>query len=76
MAAKSKQTETAPPEKRYERPADVLRRVPVGRSTLYDLIYAGAIPSYRAGRAILVPYGAIDDYLERQGSAAKTALCG
>ncbi len=70
----TKQTGTTPDEKRYERPADILRRVPIGRSTLYDLIYAGAVPSYRAGRAILIPAGAIDRYLEEQGSAAKTAL--
>ena len=68
------QTAPTPDEKRYERPSDILRRVPVSRSWLYEQLAAGTIPSYRAGRSVLVPAGAIDRFLEEQGAAVKTAL--
>ena len=70
-----KQTERTLPEgKRYERPGDILRRVPVSRSWLYEQLAAGTIPSYRAGRSVLVPVGAVDEYLEREASGTKAAL--
>jgi excisionase family DNA binding protein len=63
--------EATPQPLQYERPADILRRVPISRSTLYELIWAGEIPSIKARGMVLVPAGAIDDFLARQGSAAK-----
>lgn len=65
------QTTGAPTEQRYERPADAIRRTRISRSKFYELVWSGAIPSYRVGRAVLIPAGAVDEFLARQGSAAK-----
>lgn len=76
MSGKSKQAAPVPEGRRYERPADVLRRVGVGRSTLYEWIWSGQIPSVKVGRSVLIPAGAVDEFLARQASAAKTRFGG
>jgi excisionase family DNA binding protein len=46
----------------------------IGRSTAYELVHTGDIPSLRLGRRIVVPCGALQSMLERR--AAGTLLLG
>jgi excisionase family DNA binding protein len=47
---------------------EVMRRLGVGKSTVYDLIANGRLPSRRIGRAVRVPLDAIEAF-QRQGEA-------
>ena len=47
---------------------EVMRRLGVGKSTVYDLIANGRLPSRRIGRAVRVPLDAIEAF-QRQGDA-------
>ncbi len=76
MSAKAMRAAPAPEGRQYERPVDVLRRVRVGRSTLYEWIWSGQIPSVKVGRSVLIPAGAVDEFLANQASAAKTRFEG
>lgn len=57
----------------YGSPADIMRRYGLKRTMTYELIWSGQLPSVRVGRSILVPLAAVDEFLARQGSAAKPA---
>ncbi len=72
MAKRIKTADTEGP--RYERVNDILRRVPLSRSWLYEQLAAGNIPRVRAGRAVLVPLGAVDDYLESQAAKVRDGI--
>jgi excisionase family DNA binding protein len=48
---------------------EVMRRLGVGKSTVYDLIANGRLPSRRIGRAVRVPLDAVEAF-QRQGDAA------
>ena len=43
----------------------IAKRLYVGRSTAYNMINAGEIPSIRFGRLIRIPLSALDAYLSR-----------
>jgi excisionase family DNA binding protein len=45
---------------------EVMRRLGVGKSTVYDLIANGRLPSRRIGRAVRVPLDAVEAF-QRQG---------
>jgi excisionase family DNA binding protein len=44
----------------------VAQRLYVGRSTAYNMINAGEIPSIRFGRLIRIPLSALDAYLSNK----------
>jgi excisionase family DNA binding protein len=52
------------------RPDEVLRGVPLSRSALYKLLYAGEIPSIKAGRSRLIPVDGLRRWLGGQRSHA------
>jgi excisionase family DNA binding protein len=48
---------------------EVMRRLGVGKSTVYDLIANGRLPARRIGRSVRVPLDAVEAF-QRQGDAA------
>lgn len=44
----------------------VAKRLYVGRSTAYNMVNSGEIPSIRFGRLIRVPVSALDQYLSNK----------
>ncbi|KUN75820.1 helix-turn-helix domain-containing protein [Streptomyces griseoruber] len=44
---------------------DVMARLKLGRSTVYDLIRSRRLPSITIGRARRIPSIALDDYIQR-----------
>lgn len=54
-----------PEEKLLLTPEDVAQRLSVGRSTVYELIRAGALRSVKVGRLRRIPVGALRAYVER-----------
>jgi excisionase family DNA binding protein len=47
--------------------AEAARRVGLGRTTVYQLIQAGAFPHKRIGRCLRVPAKALEKWAEDQG---------
>ncbi|MDO8120639.1 helix-turn-helix domain-containing protein [Isoptericola sp. b490] len=45
-------------------PADAARLLSIGRSTLYELLDSGALPSVKIGRARRIPREALFAYLD------------
>ena len=56
----------------YGSPADIMNRYGLKRTTTYGLIWSGELPSIKVGRSVLVPLAAVDEFLARQPSAAKS----
>lgn len=72
MTAKTTESEVGIDERIYGSPAEIQRRYGLKRTTTYELIWSGQLPSRRVGRSILVRFADVDAYLARQPSAAKT----
>ena len=53
-------------EKILLRPEEVADVLGFGRSKIYQLISARALPSVRIGKSVRVPYAALRDWVERQ----------
>jgi excisionase family DNA binding protein len=51
------------------RPTEVAEAIGVSRSTAYELIANGAIPSVRFGTCVRVPVLALQEYIARQAAA-------
>jgi excisionase family DNA binding protein len=45
----------------------------IGRSTAYELVHTGDIPSLRLGRRIVVPVGAFAEFLQPRRQQSNTA---
>ena len=45
---------------------EVLQILPLGRSTIYDLVASGELRSRKVGKKIIIPKSAIEELLQRQ----------
>ena len=45
---------------------DVAQRLALGRSTVYELIATGQLPTVRIGRSVRVPVAALQSFVEHQ----------
>lgn len=52
------------------RPADLVSRLGISRSRVYQLLREGSLPGLRRGRAILIPRAAWEAWLARQANRA------
>lgn len=66
---------TAPPPA-YERVATVVARTGLSRTFVYDAIAGGRIPSVKAGRSVLIPAGAVEEYLEHETNTQRPSVTG
>ncbi|WP_446458946.1 helix-turn-helix domain-containing protein [Streptomyces rochei] len=53
------------PDKELLTVPDVMARLKLGRSTVYDLIRSRRLPPITIGRARRIPSIALDDYIQR-----------
>jgi excisionase family DNA binding protein len=49
---------------------EVARRLSLGRATVYLMMASGELPTLRKGRAVRVPVGALERWIEQQTTAA------
>lgn len=57
------------------RPAEAARALGVGRTTLYELVRANAIPFFRLnGKSIRIPIAALRDWMSQQTAPVKSGL--
>lgn len=56
-------------DKLLYRPAEAAELLGVGRSKVYALLAAGAIPSVRVGKSVRVPAAALRRWVEERGSS-------
>jgi excisionase family DNA binding protein len=52
------------------KPAEAAELLGVGRSTLYELVSRGDVPSVRLGRSIRVPFDALRNWVSQQSKEA------
>jgi excisionase family DNA binding protein len=50
-------------------PKEFLEVVPIGRSTLYDLVRSGEVPCARFGRRVFIPREVLRQYLHLNGKS-------
>lgn len=67
------QTTTAAQDQLLYRPEDAARLLDIGRSTLFELLASGEVPSVRIGRSRRVPRAALEAYVERLSCATHSA---
>ena len=51
---------------------EVLQMLPLGRSTIYDLVASGELRSRKVGKKIIIPKSAIEELLDRQKVNTRT----
>jgi excisionase family DNA binding protein len=57
------------------KPAEAARALGVGRTTLYELVRANAIPFFRLnGKSIRIPIAALRDWMSQQTAPVKSSL--
>jgi excisionase family DNA binding protein len=49
-------------------PTEVARALGLGRSTIYELMRAGAFPSIHIGRSVRIPSKAVEAWVDQQAS--------
>lgn len=55
------------------RVSEAAERCSIGRSTAYELLASGQLPSVRVGRAVRVPVRALEAWIEEQGKKTTPA---
>lgn len=57
------------PEQLLLRPTEVARVLGIGRSTVYELIHAGELPTIHVGRAVRISRRAVEAWIEQRTAA-------
>ena len=57
------------PEQLLLRPTEVARVLGIGRSTVYELIHAGELPTIHVGRAVRISRRAVETWIEEHTAA-------
>jgi len=52
---------------------EAARALGIARSTLYQLLAAGALPTIHIGRAVRIPAKALDDFITRHADTERRA---
>lgn len=53
-------------EKLLLKPMEVAEILSIGKTTIYELLKTGEIPSIRIGRSIRIPAKAIEEWIEKE----------
>jgi excisionase family DNA binding protein len=57
-------------EKILLKASEVARRLSLGRATVYQMMQAGELPTFRKGRAVRVPARALEKWIEQNTNPA------
>lgn len=69
MVAVKEQWHTTSDDRRYIRPADVVRQTGLSKSAVFAALWSGELEAYRRGKAWLIPIDAVDRWIRGEGHA-------
>ncbi len=66
-------TVSEPVDRKYVRPADVVRQTGLSKSAVFHALWSGELKAYRKGKAWLIPVEAVDRWIRGDDAIAEVA---